>query len=100
MVNICAVCGRLVPEDEIFCPGCGTSIPQAERKNPLLKAERTDPPRQAEEVVVHTDPGLCAHCGRALRPGQFFCLYCGKPTPEKLRRRSDGPRKQGKQSGG
>lgn len=93
MVNICAICGRLVPEDEIFCPGCGTSIPQAERKNPLPKAEWKKPPRQEEEVVVQIDPNLCARCGRALRPGQLFCLYCAQPTPEKLRQRSAEPRK-------
>ena len=78
---ICAICGRIVPEDEIFCPGCGTSIPQAERKSSPLQAE-----------VVQTDPDICAHCGRALRPGQLFCLYCGNPTPEKLRQRAANPK--------
>ena len=91
MVIICALCGRIVPEDEIFCPGCGTSIPQAERKRPLQQEERKPLPLLAE--VVETAPAICAHCGRALRPGQLFCLYCGKPTPEKLRQRAADPKK-------
>lgn len=82
MVNICGVCGRLVPEEDIFCPGCGTSIPQAERK-------RT--PREAE--VLQSVQKTCAHCGRDLRPGQLFCLYCAHPTPEKLRQRAAEHRK-------
>lgn len=82
MANICACCGRLVPEEDIFCPGCGMSIPQAERKTL---------PREAE--VVQSVPKKCARCGRALRPGQLFCLYCGQPTPEKLRQRAAESRK-------
>lgn len=99
---LCALCGRIVPEDEIFCPGCGTSIPQAERKRPPMRAEvvRAEAVQaeavQAEVVqaeVVRADPNICAYCGRDLRPGQFFCLYCGRPTPEKLRQRAAGPGK-------
>ena len=93
MMIICALCGRIVPEDEIFCPGCGTSIPQAERKRPPMQEERKPLPLLAE--VVETDPDTCAHCGRALRPGQLFCLYCAHPTPEKLRQRAAGPKSKG-----
>ena len=77
MANICAFCGRLVPEDDIFCPGCGMSVPQAERRIVPGDAE-----------VVQSAKKICAHCGRVLRPGQLFCLYCAHPTPEKLRQRA------------
>jgi RNA polymerase subunit RPABC4/transcription elongation factor Spt4 len=71
--NACRECGRTLPQDANFCPGCGAD----------LRAE--------------TDDAYCVECGSALAPDDEFCAECGAPrsaTPRSEAPRSEAPRSE------
>jgi rRNA maturation endonuclease Nob1 len=54
--GFCATCGKPLPEQGIFCPHCGATIPT----------------RKAAAA--------CDACGAVLRPSARFCAKCGHPA--------------------
>lgn len=58
----CRECGRALPPDANFCPGCGTELGDA------------------------ADAAYCAECGEPLAPDDEFCAACGAARPEAARR--------------
>jgi len=54
----CHECGRTLPPDANFCPGCGA------------------------EVGAAGDAAYCADCGERLAPDDEFCAACGAARPE------------------
>ena len=58
----CNKCGFKIPDESMFCPGCGVKLEIIE------KIEISDP--------------ICSSCGEKLIPGNKFCTKCGKPVGE------------------
>jgi hypothetical protein len=57
----CRHCGKKLPEDSNFCPGCGTPCsaplpPEEENITPPVKLEEQDPPEQKKEKKKITFP--------------------------------------------
>ena len=56
--DACRECGRPIPPDANFCPGCGAELRDA------------------------ADAAYCAECGDSLAPDDEFCAACGAARPE------------------
>ena len=69
MEQICAICGRPLPENVTACPKCGTSVPT----KPL--GAQFVPEKPADTTPKHS--GNCAICGRPLPEDADLCPNCG-----------------------
>lgn len=67
-VTNCPECGAEVQNESLFCPKCGTKMPQVE-----VVAEEAE---ETEEAV----PKFCSKCGAAISAGSRFCVSCGNPV--------------------
>ena len=47
-MTFCRICGRMIPDDSAFCPGCGTQVEEAEKAAEAV----TETAAAAEETVV------------------------------------------------
>ena len=62
----CPHCGKVIPEDSIFCPLCGESIHGQ---------------RQRREL---SDEPFCPRCGKRIMVGVETCMWCGNEVKERL----------------
>lgn len=71
---VCPNCGNTRnPTGSNYCIICGQSLPDTTPPTPH--------PRAADEPTISTTvSGLCGNCGKEVRPGTKFCIYCGSPV--------------------
>lgn len=60
---ICPKCSKHNSDKAKFCSGCGTRL-------------AIDP----VETVREPDVSFCGNCGKPLKPGAKFCVFCGAAT--------------------
>ena len=74
----CPVCGTEMPDNSVFCAVCGTRL--------------TEEPAEPETAVSIEEPkeNKCPVCGAVLPEGALFCAVCGsrvtpaEPVPEEI----------------
>ena len=63
-IKKCASCGAVLPEGAMYCPDCGTKMPEPE-------------PEEIPEEEHLDDRLYCTECGAVVEPGKKFCIICG-----------------------
>ena len=67
-INPCPNCSNDVPELALFCPSCGSQMPQISKP-------------QSKEVISQTTQ--CDNCGFAIPLNAVFCPDCGQKNPNR-----------------
>ena len=80
-LHTCPTCGMELPENTIFCPGCGCNICAPGQKYipsqiPVSQMPASQPEPQPEPEPEHR----CANCNALLTDDQLFCPKCGTPV--------------------
>lgn len=70
----CVNCGNELGEDTMFCPVCGTKVPEPEPQ-PVSQAQ----PAPMAQPAAQAPSRFCTNCGAAQAADAAFCSECGSP---------------------